>query len=77
MASTAPKACGNSHLYQITKNSHLDLSVGQAYPAGPTRSLISDLSDCGAFRPFLAGIKGVWKLYSFSIVKSEPENEQD
>lgn len=63
-------------LYWITVNSHLGLSVGQPYPAGPTRSLISDLLDCGAVGPFLAGVKAVWKLYSFSIVKSEQENEQ-
>lgn len=58
-------------LYRITKNSHLGLSVGQAYPAGPTRSLISDLRDRGAVRPLLASVKAVWKLYSFSIVKPE------
>lgn len=61
-------------LSRKTKNSHLGLFVGPPHPAGPTRSLISDLLDCGAVGPFLAGVKAVWKLYSFSIMEPEPEN---
>lgn len=74
MASAAPKACGQKFIKPVTLI-WVCLCVGHPYPAGPTRSLISDLLDCWAVGPLLAGIKTVWKSYSFSVVKPEGENE--
>lgn len=83
MASTAPKACGENKnqsflfffclLDWITTGSR----SGPPHPAGPTGSLVPDLRDCGAVGPLLAGVKAVRKLYPFSVVNPEPENEAD